>query len=116
MLRTGRTVLALEQPVHDALARIEEVPDERMDVADEFGTGTIPSGVPEGLIAAGASASSCAVNEARPVAPIALARKAASRPGAGRRGRWSMFDVLVVVASLAVLALSLAGLIWLLRS
>ena len=30
MVRIGRTVLALEEPVGDALARIEDAPDERM--------------------------------------------------------------------------------------
>jgi hypothetical protein len=116
MLRIGRTVLALEQPVNDALARIEEAPDERMEVADELATGTITSAIPQSLVATGSPPTSSDLNEASAVAPKALIANAASRPSAGRRGRWSVFDVLVVIASLAVLALSLVGLVWLLRS
>jgi len=116
MLRIGRTVLALEQPVQDALARIEGVADEFIKNVDESGHETIPSGVSEGLLLSGTGPTSPALAEAASPAPVAAIPNRASRGRVAQGVRWSAFDVLVVIAALAVLALSLVGLAWLLRS
>ncbi len=116
MLRIGRTVLALERPVHDALAQIEGVADEQVPELREPGIETIGSALPEGGSHEGASAGGSGLDAAASVAGVAFIPPRSSGPGVGRRGRWSMFDILVVVASLTVLGLSLAGLVWLLRS
>ncbi len=106
MMRIGRTVLALLVPLTDALFVIEGAPDETLD----------PTSIP-----------------APPVDPEAVPRPSADRaphdasPGHGqstrlspavqetRREGWSATDALVMGAALCVLALSLAGLVWLLR-
>jgi len=106
MVRVGRTVLALEEPLFDTLARIEEAPDEPLPPdasappppASSEAPASMPAPEPEG---------------AAPVAevPTQQAPTTNSRPRHG----WSAFDFAVVAAAVSVLALSLAGLVWLLR-
>jgi hypothetical protein len=55
------------------------------------------------------STSVAAVESAAASAPAARSR------AAKMRGRWSVTDVLVMTAAVSVLALSLAGLVWLLH-
>jgi len=105
MVRVGRTVLALEEPLFETLARIEEAPDEPLPPdasappppASPEAPASVPAPEPEG---------------AAPVAAVPTQQApAASRPKHG----WSAFDLAVVAAAVSVLALSLAGLVWLLR-
>ena len=107
MLRIGRTVLGLEEPVGDALARIESAPDEPIPAGE-----AVPEPAPS--VPAEAAAKSLE-REAANAAPVAVvptrAGTATKRPRAG----WSPADLMVMAAALGVLALSIAGLIWLLR-
>jgi pSer/pThr/pTyr-binding forkhead associated (FHA) protein len=105
MVRVGRTVLALEEPLFETLARIEEASDEPLPPetsappppASSEAPASVPAPEPEG---------------AAPVAAVPTQHApAVSRPKHG----WSAFDFAVVAAAVSVLALSLAGLVWLLR-
>ncbi|HEX3770151.1 MAG TPA: hypothetical protein VHV30_04770, partial [Polyangiaceae bacterium] len=111
MVRIGRTVLALDEPVARALAEIEHAPDEATNEA--------PPPPPEPVVAApaGTPASEGGVEDrgAAAVAEVelveALAKSEKKRPRSG----WSVTDLFVMAAAIGVLALSLAGLVWLLR-
>jgi pSer/pThr/pTyr-binding forkhead associated (FHA) protein len=118
MLRVGRTVLALERPVHDALALLEAAPDEPLHALDDVGSETSQPPIGDGPPGERAPDVTSLASETVAAAPIAVIPGAASpaRAPAARPGRWSLFDILVVLASLTVLALSLLGLVWLLRS
>ncbi len=107
MLQVGRSVLALAEPVADILAEIEEAEDEPVG-SDEANAASpdlpaVPSPVVSGPatsgLATGASAS-----------PVYSKGKRL-----GLVGTWSLVDLVVMGAALAVLALSLVGIFWLLR-
>jgi hypothetical protein len=53
---------------------------------------------------------------ATPSAPIAPAPAPESAAAPSARGGWTVTDILVMLAALTVLGLSIAGLVWLLRS
>jgi pSer/pThr/pTyr-binding forkhead associated (FHA) protein len=111
MVRIGRTVLALEEPVSHALAELERAEDEPMAVDEEPAAGpssAVPADPPS---AAGGLAVTAASGAATPLASVPAHGK---RPTI-ERPRWSVADLLVMAAALSVLALSLAGLVWLLR-
>ncbi len=101
MMKVGQTVLALQQPISDALADIETAADEVMGAGESALPAAPPSGAP---------APSPPVSQlAAPAAPVA-------RPQPARRpSRWSLADIVVMTAAVTILALSLAGLVWLLR-
>jgi pSer/pThr/pTyr-binding forkhead associated (FHA) protein len=103
-VRLGKTVLLLEEPAAVALQELEDAADEP---------------IPEGESPTPPPASSAAhrTQPGAAVAPIANIDPAAppSRRPAPPRHRWSATDVAVVVAALGVIALSIAGLFWLLR-
>jgi pSer/pThr/pTyr-binding forkhead associated (FHA) protein len=105
MVRIGRTVLALEEPLTDTLARIEEAPDEPLP------PDATPPPPPSGPDAPPSSASPPEPESAAPVAAVPTQAAPAPR----RKHGWSAFDFAVVAAAVGVLALSLAGLVWLLR-
>jgi pSer/pThr/pTyr-binding forkhead associated (FHA) protein len=114
MVRIGRTVLALEEPVRDALARIEREPDEPLALAEAAGSSAAES--------AAASASPGATGmEGAETAQASVIHPVPARPpprsprSARPRLRLSATDTVVVVAALSVLAVSIAGLVWLLR-
>ncbi len=123
MLKIGRTVLALEEPVSEALARIESAPDEPMPALEAAvsasATGVLgASGPLDGTAKPGpatdASTYQGATNEA------ATKEAASARSGPMTRARtetmrWSLTDGLVMTAALVVLALSLGGIVWLLH-
>ena len=99
VLRIGKTVIALEEPVADALVRIEEGPDELLPAEPASAAATEP---PPPLPAQSPPAAAVVSSPPRKA-------RAGSRPG------WSAADVAVMSAAAAILALSLAGLLWLLR-
>ncbi|HTB76343.1 MAG TPA: FHA domain-containing protein [Polyangiaceae bacterium] len=112
MVRIGRTVLALEEPVRLALADLERAEDEPVPPEEEIAVSALSAAA-----AAAPDAEVAAVN-APPVAatrPAPLASVLAAGSPAKERARWSVADLLVMAAALSVLALSLAGLVWLLR-
>ncbi|HTQ46131.1 MAG TPA: FHA domain-containing protein [Polyangiaceae bacterium] len=105
MVRVGRTVLALEEPLVETLARIEEVPDEPLPPDESAPPPPASSEAP-------ASTPAPEPEAAAPVAAVPTQHApAAPRPRHG----WSAIDFAVVAAAVSVLALSLAGLVWLLR-
>lgn len=106
MVRVGRTVLALEEPLFETLARIEEAPDEPLppDATPAPPPPAVGDEVP----------ASTAAREPEAAAPVAAVPTRAA-PAARRRNGWSAFDFAVVAAAVSVIALSLAGLVWLLR-
>jgi pSer/pThr/pTyr-binding forkhead associated (FHA) protein len=95
MMRIGRTVLALEEPVAAELAAIEDGPDEVLPAG-----GPVESGV----------------NESSNAARVATSPEHETRVAARRSGGWSIADLVVMATAVSVLALSIAGLFWLLRS
>jgi pSer/pThr/pTyr-binding forkhead associated (FHA) protein len=112
MARIGRTVLALEEPIAQALADLERAADEPLEARP---APPAPGPVPE---AGARDAASPAANDvpassvsSRPPAPSAPPPRTATQPAV----RWTLPDKLVMAAALCVLALSLAGLVWLLR-
>lgn len=105
MLRIGRTVLTFEDPVVNALAQIESLEDEPIP-ADEP-VEPPPSASPP--------------MSARPPADVPqLPRPSASPPAQHDPVRserhWTPTDVLVVVLAVVTIAMSVAGLVWLLKS
>jgi pSer/pThr/pTyr-binding forkhead associated (FHA) protein len=104
LLRLGKTVIALEEPVALALSEIEQAPDEPLppEAAPVAPTPVEPS-PPERP-------------DTRQAASLALlpssSGSASARPP---RAGWAAADFAVMAAAATVLALSLAGLVWLLR-
>jgi pSer/pThr/pTyr-binding forkhead associated (FHA) protein len=125
MLRAARTVLALEEPVAAALGTLEDANDEPM--ADEDAPPAPASALgarrsversDEGPPTGGERPPADGPASAAPIADLAAAsRKAAANATTvrKRRGSWSKADFAVIAAALAVIALSVAGLVWLLR-
>jgi pSer/pThr/pTyr-binding forkhead associated (FHA) protein len=115
MVRIGRTVLALLEPVGDALARIESAPDEELppgDAAERRLEPTTTSASTERGSDAGAAGVERNLARAAPMtqAPV-------QSPALPRRqpARFSIVDLVVIATAVGVLALSIAGLLWLLR-
>lgn len=109
MLRVGRTVLALDEPAARALVELEEAADEPVALEPETPpppSRLAPAAAPE------AQANEGAVAQApSPLTPdSSVPPPEAPRPSAFRPA-----DVAVIVASLVVLGLSVAGFYWLLR-
>jgi pSer/pThr/pTyr-binding forkhead associated (FHA) protein len=120
MMQIGRTVLALEEPLGDALARIESAPDEAMPpdeiVAEPPKSAARPGSAPAAAPAGDAPAPPSAVLPPPASAGIAAPVPSSSATRARRRrAGWNAADFLVIAAALAVLGLSIAGLVWLLR-
>lgn len=116
MLRAGRTVLALEEPVALALAELEAGADEPV-AAEDVPPPPPPSAAKlpqEDLLAPPASE---ATNAPAHDAPIARVDNTTSPPAMRRKRKsaWSTTDLAVVLAAVAIIALSAAGLYWLLR-
>jgi pSer/pThr/pTyr-binding forkhead associated (FHA) protein len=111
MLRIGRTVLALQEPVAAALSELEEAPDEPMppDEPPPPPPPTLVSAAPPGAPEDDAPQKTGAPRETPARSPKA------DRPRPRARNVWNATDVMVVVAALGVLGLSIAGLVWLLR-
>jgi hypothetical protein len=107
-VRVGRTVLALWEPLSAALATIEGAPDEMVAEAPAPPAAEpTASEEPPGRAKAPASIPP-------PSAP-SYAPGPTSRPVPKRGAGWSITDGVVMGAALCVLALSLAGLVWLLK-
>jgi pSer/pThr/pTyr-binding forkhead associated (FHA) protein len=108
-LSVGACELAYDDPVADALAELERAADERMGDDESVEP-------PPGVEISGASPRTTSPIAAQGDAPVvAVPRRRTGRPGPGRRG-WSATDYLVALLALAVLTLSILGLMWLLGS
>ncbi len=113
MVRVGRSVLALVEPLSVALAAIERAADEKIDPAEAAPVAPGDSAAPAHAPPEASRAEPRPTD--RPADGAASAHvvdRMRSQTGAG----WSLTDALVMGAALCVLALSLAGLVWLLRS
>ncbi|MEO8877498.1 MAG: FHA domain-containing protein [Polyangiaceae bacterium] len=118
MIRIGATVIALEEPVATALTQLEQVADEQVKKDD------IPP-VPKTLASPGAHSKNengAPSFDAPPAsaAPIASVDKPVhSRPppsSSQGRSTFAPTDLLVVAVAIAIIATSIGGLVWLLRS
>lgn len=117
MVQIGRTVLALEEPVGDALARIESAPDQPVAPEDAPPPPPPPPAPVPGADAPATSAPGVPPPAgAASIAAVPPAGAEAGRRATAPRTRWSAADLVVMAAALSVLALSIAGLVWLLRS
>ncbi len=118
VLRVARTVLALEEPVGEALSELESAPDEILPIDDgapalappprstPMSETAMPNGAPSSVpVSAPASAA--------PVVPAPPAR--APAPVRKKGPGWGVADIVVMLAALSILGLSIAGLVWLLR-
>ncbi len=103
MLRVGQAVLALEEPVAIALAELEAAEDEALPAE-----GARPPPPPVSSPSS-QGVPSPAAPVAAPVLPPAPGRSPA------RLRSWSGADAAVVIAAASIIALSAAGLYWLLR-
>jgi pSer/pThr/pTyr-binding forkhead associated (FHA) protein len=118
MVRVGRTVLALWEPISAALATIEGAPDEKLDEASAAAAAppsseAAPRAETQEQATPGGSAGAQSVATTK--ASGAASRPPEAPPRARRGAGWSATDAIVMGAALCVLALSLAGLVWLLR-
>jgi len=107
MLKVGGTVLALVEPVADALAELEAADDEPLGPQDA-------NPAPDLAAAQAALSSRTGLGTLGAEAASSLPEARGKMRGR-RRGMWSVLDLLVMGAALGVLALSLAGIYWLLR-
>jgi pSer/pThr/pTyr-binding forkhead associated (FHA) protein len=110
MLRIGRTVLALDEPVALALSDIEQGGDEAVAEEDL----PPPPAAPSPPVVEETPRSERRPSAAAPIAQVDGAARLA--PRRKNKSGWSGTDLAVVAAALAVIALSVAGLVWLLRT
>ena len=109
-LRIGASLLAIDEPVAAALAELEQADDERIAV-DEEPLPPTSAAVP--AVAAAAVEPNVLKPPFSPPTPSDPPVSPEVRKSARRR--WSGMDVAVVVAAIGVIALSAAGLYWLLH-
>ena len=108
MVRLGKTVLTLDEPAASALAELEDADDEPMNSED---VPPMPPASTRSPVAAPTS-----ITGGAPIADMAQASQPPPPPvRLPPKHRWSATDLAVVAAALAVMALSVAGLVWLLR-
>jgi hypothetical protein len=107
MLRVGRSVLALAEPVADALAELEGSDDEALPEGAAPPSPPPSFGAPPASGLAGAAHGDAPLVE--PPSPVPP-RRIQDRTG------WSATDVAVASTAILVIALSAAGLYWLLKS
>lgn len=124
MLRVGRTVLALDEPVSLALADLETCDDERL--ADDAGPAAPPPSTslraahPANLAAQAAAPASpepATPSPAAAVPPIAQPsdRNKTTVVKSRKKRGFTPTDVAVIAIALAVIAASVAGLVWVLK-
>jgi pSer/pThr/pTyr-binding forkhead associated (FHA) protein len=119
VLQIGHTTIALQEPVGETLAEIEAAPDEVLPP----GAVVAPPPATTATKAPARTTGRARLAETSPpsAAPVVVAEARASSPAlavaATRRSRsgWTPTDLTVMAAAIGVLALSIAGLYWLLR-
>jgi pSer/pThr/pTyr-binding forkhead associated (FHA) protein len=107
MVRVGRTVLALDEPVVAALAELEAADDE-----------VVPDDVapPEPPPSAAAPVSAAAPADRGLAGPVASVAPPSAGKAPRKRARvWKPADIAVVTAAVLVIGASIAGLVWVLR-
>ncbi|HVW26609.1 MAG TPA: FHA domain-containing protein [Polyangiaceae bacterium] len=108
-LTIGATRLVYEDPVAEALSQLEKAADERIRDNEPIDppTGMTPR-EPEA-----ATTGANAVSSGRREAPVSLRPERKERT---ERGGWTFADVFVAFLAVVVLGMSIAGLVWLMRS
>jgi pSer/pThr/pTyr-binding forkhead associated (FHA) protein len=103
LVSVGNSQLAFDDPVAEALVELEASGDEKMRDADSVDppTGAPASAAPRPAPEGGA-------------APIARVPRALKQPEQGER-RFRTADIVIAILALAVLAISLIGIVWLVR-
>jgi hypothetical protein len=115
MMRVGKTVLALDRPVHEALARIERAQDDRIELEEKVTLNSISQAAATPLpVPVPLGKPSRTVDGAIQPSTSRIPRMTAP-PSHGAPSRWVVFETMVIIASVVVLVLSLAGLVWLLH-
>jgi pSer/pThr/pTyr-binding forkhead associated (FHA) protein len=104
MVRVGATVLALDEPVAAALGELEAAADEKM------AAGETPAPPPSSAPAPEPPRSRRGAE-----APIARVEKSLVTVSTRRRPRIKLADVAIIGAALALIALSIAALVWVLK-
>jgi len=105
VLQIGHTAIALQEPVGETLAEIEAAPDEPLAPEDPVAP---PPGAPP--------PEPRVLDPSPPsAAPLAAVPEAPARASPRARSGWTPTDLMVMAAAIGVLALSIAGLYWLLR-
>lgn len=117
MVRVGRSVLALDEPVSVALAELEAAADEV--VPDEAAPAEpAPSSVSGGQRVPAPPPSADATPASMAAAPASIAEvraRLAATAVRPRRRVWTAADVMVVTIAVAIIGASVAGLVWVLR-
>jgi pSer/pThr/pTyr-binding forkhead associated (FHA) protein len=108
VVRIASTVLALDEPVPAALADLEGAADEAVPVEDA------PPPPPPSVVVP-AQPGVAAPTTSSPAVAIPGTQDVTVKLARSRRGRWTGTDFAVVLAALGVIALSAAGLYWLLK-
>jgi pSer/pThr/pTyr-binding forkhead associated (FHA) protein len=107
-LRIGANVFSYHDPVAEALAELEQAADEHMAEEDSVDP---PTAEDPPVDAAAGPASATSQRGGAPVVavPKRVARQARQKPG------WGSTDMLVAFVAIAVLTISILGIIWLFR-
>ena len=108
----GRTVLALEEPVLEALSNIEDRPDEVLPKPPDPPPPPPPA-TPTPTQHSEAAQSS--VQSSGSSAPIAKVESGPAATPRQARAGWTLADLAVMLAALVILGLSVGGILWLLQ-
>jgi pSer/pThr/pTyr-binding forkhead associated (FHA) protein len=112
----GGNELQYEDPVSEALAELERAADERMRDEDSVDPpNTTPGSASEADQDDSSPLPDSIASGASGAAPIAAVPKRKRKPPRESQG-WTLADLIVALIALAVLALSIGGLVWLFRS
>jgi pSer/pThr/pTyr-binding forkhead associated (FHA) protein len=114
-LKLGKCRLVYEDPVGEALEELERAADERIQPSELIDppTSTSSSGAPGSARSSSPNAESFDTSGLKRGAPITARPR---RPVQSESAGWTAGDVVVAFIAIVVLALSIAGLIWLMRS
>jgi len=118
MVRVGTTVLALKEPVADALADLEAAPDEKLEEVPPPPSALREGNKSDAPISEIPASSSLRAEDDRSVAPIANISEIGEPAPAPKKkaSHWTPGYAVVVITAVAVIVASLGGLVWLLRS
>jgi pSer/pThr/pTyr-binding forkhead associated (FHA) protein len=111
ILAIGNVQLACDDPVGAALEELERAADERMPASEIVEPPKSDQKPPPDSLTEQAAGNAAPRPSSRPARAPSSGLPISSRPGA-----WTLTDVLVAFLALAVLGLSVAGLVWLIRS
>lgn len=118
LLRVGANLLSYDDPVSEALAELERAADERMrddDLIDAPNVSPDPSEAEADAALDDASPLAAELGP-RAASPIAQVPERTSAKRAHDRRGWNLTDAVVALIAIAVLAVSLLGLLWLFKA